>query len=103
MQAFPSGFLWGAASAPHQAEGNNLNSDFWSHEPRMAGADRSGDALGSYHRYPEDICLVAESGLSTYRFGIEWARIEPLPGRISKAELAHYRRMIEACFTAGVT
>ncbi|MBW9120474.1 glycoside hydrolase family 1 protein [Microbacterium trichothecenolyticum] len=103
MHPFPDGFLWGAASAPHQVEGNNLNSDFWAHEPLMTGADRSGDALDSYHRYREDIRLVAESGLNTYRFGIEWARIEPLPGRISKAALAHYRRMIEACFAAGVT
>ena len=103
MHEFPNGFLWGAASAPHQVEGNNLNSDFWAQEARMTGADRSGDALDSYHRYTEDIRLVAESGLNTYRFGIEWARIEPLPGRVSKAALAHYRRMIEACFAAGVT
>lgn len=103
MHEFPNGFLWGAASAPHQVEGNNLNSDFWAHEARMTGADRSGDALDSYHRYAEDIRLVAESGLNTYRFGVEWARIEPLPGRVSQAALAHYRRMIEACFAAGVT
>jgi beta-glucosidase len=103
MPTFPNGFLWGAASAPHQVEGNNLNSDFWALEALMTGADRSGDALDSYHRYPEDIRLLAEAGLNTYRFGIEWARIEPLPGRVSKAALAHYRRMIEACFAAGVT
>ncbi|MET4538374.1 beta-glucosidase [Arthrobacter bambusae] len=102
MHTFPDGFLWGAASAPHQVEGNNLNSDFWAQERFMTGADRSGDALDSYHRYREDIRLVAESGLNTYRFGIEWARIEPLPGRVSRAELAHYRRMIEACFEMGV-
>jgi beta-glucosidase len=103
MPTFPHGFLWGAASAPHQVEGNNLNSDFWAQEERMTGADRSGDALDSYHRYREDIRLIAESGLTTYRFGIEWARIEPLPGLVSRAELAHYRRMIEACFESGLT
>ncbi|MFI7705002.1 family 1 glycosylhydrolase [Nonomuraea sp. NPDC049480] len=103
MRTFPDGFLWGAATAPHQVEGNNVNSDFWAQEERMPGADRSGDALDSYHRYAEDIRLVAESGLNTYRFGIEWARIEPAPGRVSRAALAHYRRMIDACLAAGVT
>jgi beta-glucosidase len=103
MHSFPQGFLWGAASAPHQVEGNNLNSDFWAQEELMVGAARSGDALDSYHRYRDDIRLIAESGLNTYRFGIEWARIEPLPGRVSQAEQAHYRRMIDACVEMGVT
>lgn len=102
MPTFPNDFLWGAASAPHQVEGNNVNSDFWAQEARMTGADRSGDALDSYNRYPEDIALVAESGLDTYRFGIEWARIEPAPGVFSRVELAHYRRMIDAALEAGV-
>ncbi|TXK09658.1 family 1 glycosylhydrolase [Microbacterium hatanonis] len=99
---FPDGFLWGAASAPHQVEGGNSNSDFWAQESLMTGADRSGDALDSYHRYREDIRLVAESGLNTYRFGVEWARIEPIPGQVSLAQLAHYRRMVEACLEMGV-
>lgn len=103
MHTFPDGFLWGAATAPHQVEGDNVNSDFWAQEERMPGADRSGDALDSYHRYSEDIRLVAESGLSTYRFGIEWARIEPVPGRVSRAALAHYRRMIDECLASSVT
>jgi beta-glucosidase len=62
----------------------------------------SGDAVDSYHRWREDITLLAEAGLDSYRFGIEWARIEPLPGRFSRAELAHYRRMIEFCLELGV-
>ena len=102
MPSFPADFLWGAASAPHQVEGNNVNSDFWMQEPHMTGADRSGDALDSYNRYPEDIALVAESGLDTYRFGIEWARIEPAPGQFSRVQLAHYRRMIDTALDAGV-
>lgn len=100
MRTFPDGFLWGAATAPHQVEGNNVNSDFWAQEERMPGADRSGDALDSYHRYAEDVRLVAESGLNTYRFGIEWARIEPAPGRVSRAALTHYRRI--ACTTGAL-
>lgn len=100
---FPDGFLWGAATAGHQIEGNNVNSDWWAREQMMPGMELSGDAVDSYHRYAEDIRLLADSGLSTYRFSLEWSRIEPVRGAFSKAELAHYRRMIEACFANGVT
>lgn len=103
MTEFPPGFLWGASTAPHQIEGNNLNSDFWANEGRVPGMERSGDACDSYHRYREDMKLLADAGLGAYRFGIEWARIEPVPGMISRAELAHYRRMIETAFELGLT
>ncbi|NGO47979.1 glycoside hydrolase family 1 protein [Streptomyces ureilyticus] len=103
MTEFPPGFLWGASTAPHQIEGNNLNSDFWASEGRTPGMERSGDACDSYHRYREDMQLLADAGLNAYRFGIEWARIEPVPGMISRAELAHYRRMIETAFELGLT
>lgn len=103
MTEFPPGFLWGASTAPHQIEGNNLNSDFWANEGRIPGMERSGDACDSYHRYREDMRLLADAGLNAYRFGIEWARIEPIPGMVSRAELAHYRRMIETAFELGLT
>ncbi|MFC3996955.1 glycoside hydrolase family 1 protein [Nocardiopsis sediminis] len=103
MTPLPPGFLWGAATAPHQVEGNNVNSDWWAREGHMPGMERSGDAIDSYHRYPEDMRLLAEAGLTAYRFGIEWARIEPVPGHISRAELAHYRRMIDTALGLGLT
>ncbi|WP_138415278.1 glycoside hydrolase family 1 protein [Sinomonas gamaensis] len=103
MNSFPPGFLWGASTAPHQIEGNNLNSDWWVQEQTVPGMEPSGDAIDSYHRYREDMTLLADAGLNSYRFGIEWARIEPLPGRFSRAELAHYRRMIETAFELGLT
>ncbi|XVQ07187.1 family 1 glycosylhydrolase [Spirillospora sp. CA-255316] len=96
------GFLWGASTAPHQIEGNNVNSDWWLHEQLVPGMERSGDACDSYHRYAEDMRLLAEAGLNSYRFGIEWARIEPLPGSFSNAELAHYRRMIDTGIDLGL-
>lgn len=102
---FPSDFLWGAATAAHQVEGNNLNNDWWRLEQLAAdyGVEPSGDALDSYHRYAEDMQLLADAGYTAYRFSIEWARIEPLPGRFSRAELAHYRRMIETAQRLGLT
>ncbi|MCZ9880623.1 glycoside hydrolase family 1 protein [Arthrobacter sp. B2a2-09] len=99
----PDGFLWGAATAAHQIEGNNVNSDFWDSEQKQPGMERSGDAVDSYHRYAEDMALLAGAGLNSYRFSIEWARIEPAPGHISRAELAHYRRMIETAQRLGLT
>ena len=69
----------------------------------MPGMDLSGDACDSYHRYREDIALLADAGLTAYRFSLEWSRIEPVRGRFSRAELAHYRRMIEYCFERGIT
>ncbi|MBA8816743.1 beta-glucosidase [Microbacterium halimionae] len=104
MTQFPSDFLWGAATAAHQIEGNNVNSDWWEreHAPGTDVAQPSGDAADSFHRFPEDIALLSERGFNVYRFSIEWARIEPEPGFISKAMLQHYRRMIEGCLAAGL-
>lgn len=96
-------FLWGASTAPHQIEGNNLNSDWWAQEAMVPGMELSGDAVDSYHRYREDMQLLADAGLNAYRFGIEWARIEPRPGQFSHAELAHYRRMIDTAISLGLT
>ncbi|MEV7631870.1 family 1 glycosylhydrolase [Microbacterium sp. NPDC089318] len=90
-----SDFLWGASTAPHQVEGNNVSSDWWARESLMPGMEPSGDACDSYHRYREDMQLLADAGLTAYRFGIEWARVEPRRGQISRAALAHYRRMID--------
>lgn len=99
-----SAFLWGAATAAHQIEGNNTNSDYWLLENiRNTGyPERSGDACDSLHRWREDIALVRDMGLNCYRFSIEWARIEPEPGRFSSAMLEHYRRMAAACREAGI-
>lgn len=88
-------FLWGAATSPLQTEGNAINSDWWATESHSSQLEPSGDAVDSYHHYREDMRLLAEAGLTAYRFGIEWARIEPAPGQFSLAELAHYRRMID--------
>jgi beta-glucosidase len=101
---FPKGFLWGAATAAHQVEGNNTNSDFWllEHIPQSPFAEPSGDALDHYHRFRDDIRLLAALGLNTYRFSVEWARIEPEPGRFSRAAVDHYVRVALACREFGV-
>lgn len=102
--SFPQGFLWGTATAAHQVEGNNFNSDFWvlEHLPGTIFVEPSGDAIDHYHRYPQDIALLAELGFNSYRFSIEWARIEPEEGCFSRAALDHYRRMLEVCHENGL-
>jgi len=101
---FPKGFRWGVATAAHQIEGNNVNSDLWLMEniKPTTYKDRSGDACDSYNRYEEDIALLARLGFNTYRFSIEWARIEPTRGFFSNAELDHYKRVIATCRKHGV-
>jgi beta-glucosidase len=103
--AFPPRFLWGAATAAHQVEGNNTNSDLWEleNQPGSPLRERSGDACDSLHRWPDDLDLVAGLGLNSYRFSIEWARVEPSPGHFSRAMLGHYRRIIDGCLTRGIT
>jgi beta-glucosidase len=103
--AFPKGFLWGVATAAHQVEGNNINSDLWvlEHLKPSMYPEPSGDACDHYHRYRDDIKLVADLGFNTYRFSIEWARIEPEEGFFSTAELEHYRRMLATCREHNLT
>ncbi|MEU4572666.1 family 1 glycosylhydrolase [Nonomuraea sp. NPDC023979] len=103
--AFPDGFLWGASTAAHQVEGNNVGSDLWHAENDGSGTlrDRSGDACDSFHRWPEDLDIARDLGLNAYRFSVEWARVVPAPGHPSAAMLDHYRRVIEGCAERGLT
>lgn len=102
---FPDNFLWGTATAAHQVEGNNVNSDFWllEHNQGSPFVEPSGDACDQYHRYKDDIAMLARLGFNSYRFSIEWARIEPEPGHFSIAELDHYRRVLACCHEHKVT
>jgi beta-glucosidase len=104
MALFPDGFLWGAATAAHQVEGNNVGSDAWfmEHLPDSMYRESSGDAADFYHRYPDDIATLAALGLNAFRFGVEWSRVEPADGEISRAELDHYSRVVDTCLRHAV-
>ncbi|MGW0606897.1 glycoside hydrolase family 1 protein [Streptomyces sp. NPDC002644] len=101
----PDGFLMGAATSAHQIEGNNVSSDWWAIENRPGTfvAEPSGDAADSFHRWPEDMDLLSRLGFNAYRFGIEWARIEPERGRVSRAAVEHYRAMVRGALERGLT
>ena len=97
-------FFLGAATAAHQVEGNNTNCDFWvqEHQKHTSFLEPSGDACDHYHRYEEDIRLLADASLNAFRFSVEWARIEPEEGRFDEAEIAHYRDVLRCCKQHGI-
>lgn len=126
---FPKNFFWGAATSSHQVEGGTHND--WS-EWEKRNADRlareserafrwnpnwerfraeatdpenyiSGTACDHWNRYEEDFDILKKLGLNAYRFSIEWSRIEPEEGRFDEAAIAHYRQMVEALRTRGIT
>jgi beta-glucosidase len=104
INRFPPGFLIGTAQSAHQVEGGNVNSDWWEweHRPGTPCREPSGDACDFYHRYREDVELAAGLGFNAFRFGLEWARIEPAEGEFSTAQLDHYRRVLLACREHGL-
>ncbi len=104
-KSFPDKFLWGCATAGHQVEGNNTSSDLWlmEHLPGTFFKEPSGDACDHYHLYPQDISMLADLGFNSYRFSLEWSRIEPEEGCFSNAELDHYRRMLATCHEHHLT
>ncbi|WP_219419543.1 glycoside hydrolase family 1 protein [Pseudonocardia nigra] len=101
---FPDGFLWGAATAAHQVEGGNVNNHYWEweHAPHTPFREPSGDAVDHYHRWREDLDLLAGAGCNAYRFSLEWSRIEPEEGEVSRAALDHYRRVVDGCRERGL-
>jgi beta-glucosidase len=101
---FPAGFAWGSATAAHQIEGGNWNNDWWQweHTPGSACTEPSGDACDSWNRWPDDVALVRDLGLTSYRFSIEWSRIEPEDGEWSTAAIDHYLALGHALLAAGV-
>jgi beta-glucosidase len=101
---FPHGFLWGTATAAHQVEGNNTNTDWWDWElaGRCRRGQRSGLACDHYRRFGEDFALLGELHQTAHRLGVEWARLEPRPGSFDRAEIAHYRSVLAALRGHGI-
>jgi len=105
--SFPKDFLWGAASAAAQIEGA------WDEDGRCPSIwDVAGDhiengqtchtACDHYHRYKEDVALMKELGLKSYRFSISWGRIIPEKGRINPKGIEFYRNLISELRAAGI-
>ncbi|RDX02152.1 glycoside hydrolase family 1 protein [Listeria kieliensis] len=104
LDAFPADFLWGSASAAYQIEGahdaDGKGESIWDvfvKKPGTTFQDTTGDiAVDHYHRYLEDVALMAEQGLKAYRFSVSWARIFPNgKGEINQAGLDFYNALID--------
>jgi len=102
QRAFPTGFLWGSATAAHQVEGNNTNNDWWAAEQAGRLPFRSGLACDQYNRFDQDFKLFGELGQTAHRLSIEWSRIEPRPGELSHEALDHYRTVLESLRAHGL-
>lgn len=107
----PQNFLWGAASASYQIEGAYLEDGKgltnWDNFVRIDGKTFKGTtgdvAVDHYHRYKEDIALMAEAGLKTYRFSIAWARIFPNGrGEVNKKGIEFYNNIIDECLKYSI-
>ena len=95
----PKDFIWGTATAAHQVEGNNTNSDYWLLENTKDTifVEPSGIACDQFNRYQEDIDIMAEHSIQSYRMSIEWARIETAKGEYSQEAIDHYKKVLDYC------
>jgi len=104
---FPRGFLWGAATASHQVEGNNTNNNWWAWEQEpghIKNGQKSGLAIDWWNgRWREDFDRAAGSGQNAHRLSIEWSRIQPAPDRWDEDALDRYRAMIRALLDRNMT
>lgn len=105
MKKIPEEFIIGTATAAHQVEGDNSNSDVWvmEHAKNSFYVEPSLNATEHYQRFREDIDLMAEAGLKAYRFSLEWSRIEPENGMFEEKEIAHYREVLKYCHDKKIT
>lgn len=101
---FPADFLWGAATAAYQVEGaydvdgKGLSIwDVYAHQPGTTYQGSNGDvAADHYHRFREDVALMAELGMTSYRFSLSWPRLLPEgTGRVNEAGVAFYNQLID--------
>ena len=100
--AEPAGPWWGTASAATQCEGAAPRAD-WAGWEAEGLAPPSRDGNGFRTRYEDDVALLAAHGIRHHRLTVEWARLEPWPGRWDDDEVAHLRRVLTAAQTAGVS
>ena len=112
LKEFPQDFIWGTATASYQIEGGaqegGRGDSIWDTFCRIPGKVANGEngdiACDHYHRYPEDIRLMAELGVCSYRFSISWSRIMPdgTKSSINQAGIDFYNRVIDLCLENNI-
>jgi beta-glucosidase len=108
---FPDGFVWGAATAAYQIEGAAQEDgrgpsiwDTFSRTPGKVYAGHTGDvACDHYHRYVDDVAMMADLGLASYRFSVAWPRIQPDgTGPVNQRGLDFYDRLVDELIGKGI-
>jgi beta-glucosidase len=115
---FPKNFLWGAATASHQIEGNNYNQwtvwefenaktksvqaeyqygdweswDYIKNEAKNPDNYVSGDLMDHYNNFERDFEFIKKMHMNAFRFSVEWSRIEPKDGEFDTKEIEHYKK-----------
>jgi beta-glucosidase len=111
VTGLPGDFVWGAATSAYQIEGATTEDDrgpsIWDTFARTPGKTRNGEsgavAVDHYHRYREDIALMADLGLAAYRFSVAWPRVMPTgSGAVNRAGLGFYDRLVDELLAAGL-
>jgi len=110
--SFPSEFVWGAATAAYQIEGaakldgrgESIWDRFCNTPGKVANGDTGDRACDHYHRWPEDLDLMAALGVRAYRFSIAWPRIQPDGrGPANRKGLDFYRALVEGMLERGIS
>ncbi|WP_433501556.1 GH1 family beta-glucosidase [Sphaerimonospora sp. CA-214678] len=108
---FPTGFVWGAATSAYQIEGSisadgrgtSIWDTFCRQDGRIVGGDHAEVAIDHYNRYAEDVRLMADLGLTAYRFSVSWPRIQPLgSGAHNTKGLDFYKRLVDELLSYGI-
>lgn len=111
MKIFPDTFTWGTATASYQIEGGaheeGRGESIWDRFARQPGKvykQQNGEiACDHFHRYPEDVELMADLGISSYRFSFAWPRLFPEEGKFNSEGLAFYTRLLDELDAKGIT
>ncbi len=105
---FPENFLWGAASAAAQVEGafdvDGRSLSIWDIAPenKIKHGEDCHTSCDQYHHFREDISLMKEIGLRSYRFSVSWSRVIPEEGKINEKGLQYYSDLVDALLEAGI-
>jgi len=108
---FPTGFVWGAATAAYQVEGGARDGgrgpsiwDTFAHTPgKVRNGDTGDTAADHYHRWAEDLELMAGLGLKGYRFSVAWPRVQPAgSGAVNQQGLDFYQRLVDGLLEHGI-
>ena len=107
LKEFPENFLWGASTSAYQVEGANLTDGKGASCQDVKkvphGTSELDVCADQYHRYKEDVALMAEMGFKTYRFSIAWTRILPEgTGKINQTGIQYYNDLIDECLNYGI-